>query len=115
MAARNCGSSLGPRPTKFGDQCTADELIMVDEDGTGMNDEPCALLMLDRGTDYVDVFPLEAKTAAECYRCFMDFAGPHDYINELFTDNAPELIQAAEDAQWIFYLYAWASAVQRRG
>ena len=95
------GASLGPCPTQFGDQCTAEKLIMVDEDGEGMNDEPCALLMLDRGTDYVDVFTLKAKTADECHRCFLEFAGPHDYIKELFTDNAPELIKAAETAQWI--------------
>ena len=74
---------------------------MVDEDDTGMHDEPCALLMLDRATDYVDVFPLKAKTADECHRCFLEFAGPHDYIKELFTDNAPELVKAAETAQWI--------------
>ena len=82
---------------------------MVDEDDTGMHDEPSALLMIDRGTDYADVFPLEAKTAAECYRVFMAFAGPHDYINELFTDNAPELIKGSGGCA-VDHLYLLARA-----
>ena len=44
--------------------------------------------MLDRGTDYADAFPLPHKTAEEAYKALMEFAGPKDYISELYTDTA---------------------------
>ena len=66
-----------------------------------MDDESCALVLLDRGTDYIDVFPQPDRTADSCYKALLEFAGPYDYINELYTDGAPELAKAASDAKWI--------------
>ena len=53
--AENRGPSLGPRPTDFGDQVTADHIIQEGLTDIGMNEEPCALIMKDRGTDYISM------------------------------------------------------------
>ena len=95
------GASLGPRPEKFGDQVTCDHLLAQDVDDVGMDDESCALVLLDRGTDYIDAIPQPERTAACCYMALLEFAGPYDYINELYSDGAPELVKAAKDAKWI--------------
>ena len=42
-------ASLGPPPEKFGDQVTADSLFAVDDENVGIDDDSCALGMLDRG------------------------------------------------------------------
>ena len=41
------------------------------------------------------------KTAESCGAAFLDFAGPHNYMNALSTDGAGELIRAAKDATLI--------------
>ena len=99
--ASSRGASLGPRPEKFGDQVTCDHLLAQDVDDVGMDDESCALVLLDRGTDYIDAIPQPERTAACCYMALLEFAGPYDYINELYSDGAPELVKAAKDAKWI--------------
>ena len=80
---------------------TADTLLAFDEEDVGINDEPCALIVLDRGTDYLDAFPLKDKTADSHLKALLEFAGPNYYINELYTANSLELIKAAADAKWI--------------
>ena len=54
--AENRGPSLGPKPQDFGDQVTADHIIQEGLEDIGMNEEPCALIMKDRGNDYIDAF-----------------------------------------------------------
>ena len=95
------GAALGPPPENFGDQVTADSLFAADAESVGLDDDSCALLRLDRGTEYIDAFPMADKTAESCGAALLDFAGPNDYISELYTDGAPELIRAAQDAKWI--------------
>ena len=41
------------------------------------------------------------KTAESCGDAYMEFAGPNDYKNELYTDGSSELVMAPEDAKWI--------------
>ena len=72
---------MGPPLDKFGGQVTADSLFAADEESVGIDDDSCALVMLDRGTDYIDAFPMPDKTAESCGAAFLDFAGPNDYIN----------------------------------
>ena len=84
-------------PHKFGDRVAADSLLAEDaEEGIGIDEASCALVLLDRGADYLDAFPMRHKTAESCAEAFFEFAGPTSYISELYTDDAPELIKAAK-------------------
>ena len=79
----------------------ADTLLAFDEDEVGLNEEPCALIVLNRGIDYLDGFPLKDKTADPHHSALLEFDGPRDYTNELYIDNSLELIKAAAEAKWI--------------
>ena len=96
------GAPLGPKPTKLGDQVTADTLLAFDEEDGGLNEEPRALIVLDRGIDYLDGFPLKDKTADSHHQALFEFDGPRDYNNELYTDMILELIKAAADAELMY-------------
>ena len=55
-----------------------------------MDDASFGLVMLDRGTEYLDAFPVRDKTTESCKEADLEFAGPSNYIHELYTDGAPE-------------------------
>ena len=95
-AEANRGPSLGPKPADFGDQVVADHIIQEGLSDIGMNEEPCAVIMKDRGSDYVDGFPLPDKSGEEAAKAFVEFAGPHDYIKHLYSDGSGELMKACE-------------------
>ena len=52
-----------------------------------------ALVVLDRGTDYQDGFPLLTKGADDAYGAFVGFFGKRR-VEYAWTDSAHELIKA---------------------
>ena len=97
--------SMGERPVKFGQQVTADHFIC--KDGAGDGDEffpnaTCALVILDRATDWVSCYPKATKTYEDTVEALLHFAGPSVRVKSLYADNAPELRQAAKKLGWGF-------------
>ena len=54
------------------------------------------VVMLGRGTEYLDTFPMRDKTAESCGEAYLEFVV---HIFELYTDGAAEQIKAAKDAK----------------
>ena len=86
-----------PIPPEFGIIVTADHLIAHSEKSMGMTGEQDALVVKDRGTGWLECFPLATKSADDAYLAIQDLRGPKGYIHYLYTDNSRELIKAAQD------------------
>ena len=80
--------------TKFGELINADHLILIDEDDYGRKGERCSLMMLDRGTQWLDSFPSKSHNTDATHGAFLMFASPSETISKIYTDNAGELIKA---------------------
>jgi hypothetical protein len=78
-------------PKNFGEQVSADHIILGDGDGRA------ALVLRDVGTGWLQCIPLKDKTADETYDALKQFMGPKGNIQELHSDAAPEIIRAAKD------------------
>ena len=59
-----------------------------------MTQELDALVIFDRGTKWVDAFPVRSRTADDVYNCFINFAGSQQTIKYCYSDDSKEL-QAA--------------------
>ncbi len=73
-------------PVKFGDQVTADNLIRNDDGvgDSGIRVDTVAVVLLDRGTKWIDVFPTASETTDHTTDAFQHFAGPKDKIARFF-------------------------------
>ena len=56
--------------------------------------------MYDRGTDYLEVYPVATRTEEDTMECFRDWQGPKETIESFYADNAPELKQGARKMGW---------------
>mgnify|MGYP000535709357 CR=1 FL=1 len=80
------GAETRPPPTKFGEQVTGDHFIM---NGTGSPDEEdlyfpsntVAVVLYDRATKWIAVYPTSAKTTLHTIEAMHHFAGPQDKNN----------------------------------
>ena len=96
-----------PLPTKFGEQVTGEHFI---KGCSGREDEgdpnfPCdtvAVVLYDRGTRFLAVYPKSAKDTANTVAAMQHFAGPRDKVQSFYCDNAPELVSAATSLKWRF-------------
>ncbi len=50
---------------------------------------------MDRATNWLEIFPSAKKSSEETQMAFRWFQGYHDVIQNLYSDNAPELVHAA--------------------
>ena len=54
------------------------------------------MLMADKKTSFLALYPCVEKNAREVQYCLRDFEGPTDYINMVYSDNAPEFVTAVK-------------------
>ena len=69
--ARRLHRSTSTTVTKFGDLVNADHIISMSESAAGLTGERDALIIVDRHSGYMDVFPLHSKSADDAYGAFM--------------------------------------------
>ncbi len=92
-----------PQPTRFGEQVTGDHFIKGgrdEEEGPFFPCDTVAVVLYDRGTRYLAVYPKSAKNTADTIAAMQRFAGPKDKIQRFHSDNAPELTSAATALKW---------------
>ena len=87
------------KPKKFGELGNADYVVAQSEESMGLTGEKDALVIVDRGTDYTDCFPLMSRHASDAYGALKEFYGDVT-PTRMYTDNAPELIRACADLRW---------------
>ena len=97
------------KPTKFGEAVTGDHLICRRRDGTPVEDDndpfskyvgaTAAMVLYDRGTNYLRVFPQANRSAEHTKASFIEFQG-QDKILGFHSDRAPEIVAAAQALGW---------------
>jgi hypothetical protein len=97
--ARSKGPVLpGDAPPEFGDQVTADHLVVNDFD-KGRGGERAAIVVYDRSSRWLSAYPVADKSADEAFTSLSYFAG-HQPIKSFYSDNSPELLRATRDLGW---------------
>ena len=94
--ARRIAKDKEKLPTKFGELANADYIVAQSEESMGLTGERDALVIVDRGTNYMDCFPLQSRNHGDAYGALQEFFGEH-LPSRMYTDNAPELIRACKD------------------
>ena len=85
-------------PTKLGEQVTGDHFIKGGREEEEDHNFPCdtvAVVLYDRGTRFLAVYPKSAKSAVNTVAAMQHFAGVRDKALSFYCDNAPEFISAA--------------------
>ena len=57
-------------------------------------------MFFDRGTKWLEAYPVTDKTADAAETCMIDFATSREDIQNFHSDNAPELLRAAKNRGW---------------
>ena len=75
-------------PVKFGAPATADHPIKNDdgEEDDGVSTDTAAVVLLDRGTGWIDVYPKGSKTTEHTVEAFQHFAGAKDKVTSFYCD-----------------------------
>ena len=95
-----------PPPKNFGDQVTGDHFIKKGGGDFDEADDPnfladsVAVVLFDRATRWLAVYPKSTKTTYHTIEAFQHFAGAKDKIRSFHCDNAPELLSAARALHW---------------
>ena len=63
------------KPKTFGELGNADYVVAQSEESMGLTGEKDALVIVDRGTDYTDCFPLMSRHASDAYGALKEFYG----------------------------------------
>ena len=63
-----------------------------EEEDVGILVDKAAVVMLDRATQWIDVYPKASKTTEHTKEALQHHAGPKDTISSFYCDNAPELV-----------------------
>ena len=87
-------------PKEFGEQVTADHIIAQDIVDNSILGDKTALIVMDRATQWIDVFPLLSKSALDTAVALKDFVGSMGQIDSFYSDNSPELKQVAHVNGW---------------
>ena len=92
-------------PGKFGEQVTGDHLIRngrgeVGEEDPNFPNGTVEVVLYDRGTQWLAVYPKTTKTTYHTIEAMQHFCGPKDRIASFYCDNAPELVSAARALKW---------------
>ncbi len=95
---------MGERSTKFGAQRTGDHLIrqrgLDSEEDAEFEGASSALMLYDRGTDWLDCYPAATRSLDNTVEAFKQWAGPKEKAQSFHCDNAHELIGAARKCGW---------------
>ncbi len=59
-----------------------------------------AVILYDRGTKWLAVYPKATNTAYHTVDAMRHFCGPEDRIASFYCDNAPELVTSARALKW---------------
>ena len=99
------GAEAKKPPTRFGEQVTGDHFIKngtyeADEEDPFFPVDTVAVVLYDRATKWLAVYPKLAKTTYHTIAAMQHFAGDGDKVNSFYCDNAPELIAAASALNW---------------
>ena len=86
-------------PTTFGQQVTADHMIAQDVLDESVLGDKTALVVLDRGTKWIDMFPLLTKDTPDAKAAMKEFMG-RDELQSFYSDNSPELRKLALENGW---------------
>jgi hypothetical protein len=91
-------------PVKFGEQVTGDHFIKnassaIEEDANFPTDT-VAVVLYDRGTKWLAVYPKTTKTTEHTVEAMQHFCGPKDRTASFYSDNAPELVSSARKLKW---------------
>ncbi len=91
---------MGEAPTKLGAQCTGEHLTrqrgLGSEGDAFYDDANSALMLYDRGTDWLDCYPSATRSIEHT----VQWAGPKYKIQGFHCDNAQELVGAARNFGW---------------
>ncbi len=79
---------------------TADHIVNKQHVDMPQHDKTVALVMLDRGTQWIGAFPRRSRALDQTISACQQFVGPHDRVQLFYSDAAPEFIQAAEKLHW---------------
>ena len=71
-----------------------------EEDDDTVPHDTVAVVLLDRGTGWLDVYPKASKSTEHTIEAFQHFAGANDKVTNFYCDNAPELKAAARTCSW---------------
>jgi hypothetical protein len=74
--------------------------MVMGPDDAGRNRERSALVILDRGTRWLQCFPLPDKSSEAAIKAFTSFLGPRETVQLFYSDNSQELINAAAAMGW---------------
>ncbi len=97
------GAEARPPPTKPGEQVTGDHFIRgvrEDEEDPSFPCDTVAVVLYDRFTRWLGVYPKTAKTAVHTIAAMQRVVGPKGRVQSFYCDNAPELISAANALKW---------------
>ena len=94
--ARRIHRNPDDMPKKFGDLVNADYIVSQTAEAMGLTGERDALAIVDRATDYKDCFPLQSRSASDCYGALQEFLGGYT-PKRIYTDNEAGLIRACKD------------------
>ena len=89
----------GELPTRFGEYITADHIVLRESD-QGVDGEQYAVVILDRGTGWIECHPVPDKTSASAQVALARFAGPRVKVETFYSDNSEELRAAASALGW---------------
>ncbi len=70
------------------------------EEDDGIPADTVAVVLLDRGTGCIDVYPKGSKSTEHIVEAFQNLAGAKDKVTSLYCGTAPELKAAARQCAW---------------
>ena len=98
--SRSRGGSRQVDARKFAEHITADFIITADEQELGIDDEYSALVISDVATGFKYAYPFAKGNTEATVKAFQHFTSSSDEVGTFYSDNAPELIAAAEEMGW---------------
>jgi hypothetical protein len=84
---------------------TGDHFIKNSSPSGGQEDanfpiDTVAVVLYDRGTKWLAVYPNATKTAYHTVEAMQHFCGPKDHIASFYCESAPELVTSARACKW---------------
>ena len=85
----------------FGDLVTADTVVLRGLRDRGISGEADAIVFHDLATSWIDVMPVISRPGANTFDALNRFAGPHNDIKMVHTDQAKELVSACKQLRCV--------------
>ena len=86
----------------FGDQVFADHILSRSDRAQGITGELDALLIYDRGTTWIDCYPVKTQSSDDVYNKIINFIGPLQEVKYVHTDDSPALKAATKELKVVF-------------